>query len=177
MKQAFIQAALQILNITPQNNRTAEQYVKQYLTRCLEQKYEAVWYDLSFVLNVNVAEVKKFFLHQYLQPEQPRYEPAYTTPSMSWNSQTLSSVANWSLELNQPENVITVTKVEHGQKTSRKALLVRHPKFSQDEIAMVLELARNNRDLSASQQADLIQKQLQFRKQIRQFTQLLKLSK
>ncbi|CAL6017112.1 Hypothetical_protein [Hexamita inflata] len=63
-------------------------------------------------------------------------------------------------------------KVPDGEKKIDKQLAVKHHKFTQEEIMMIRQLCMNS-DLFEEAKLDMIQRQLEFRKQICQFTRLL----
>ncbi|CAL6030077.1 Hypothetical_protein [Hexamita inflata] len=161
---------LQVLRIPPQNSYTNLKIaVVATIKQIPYRKQEQIWYDLSFLLNMRVVDVQKYFELEYCQSIFQKQETLCNSFSTQWDS----SANNQELTQNTQ---IRVLKIPVGEKKNDKQLMVKHHKFSQEEIMMIRQLCLNS-DLPDEAKLDIIQQQLEFRNQISQFSRLLQQNK
>ncbi|CAL6017106.1 Hypothetical_protein [Hexamita inflata] len=166
MQDEFLQALRSTLNIPSlASYDNQKSIIVSAIKRLPYKQQEQVWYDLSFLLNMRVADVQRHFEREYCQTMFKYQDQLYESFSTQWDSSA-----------NNPEptqnSQIRVLKVPVGDKKIDKQLVVTHHKFTQEEIMMIRQLCMNS-DLSEEAKLDMIKRQLEFRKQICQFTRLL----
>ncbi|CAL6012178.1 Hypothetical_protein [Hexamita inflata] len=170
MRSQYLSAMFQVLSIPPQSSYTNLKIaVVSAIKQIPYRKQEQIWYDLSFLLNMRVVDVQKYFELEYCQTIFQKQETLCT----SFSTQQDSSANNQEPTQNTQ---IRVLKVPVGEKKNDKQLTVKHHKFTQEEIMMIRQLCLNS-DLPEEAKLDMIQQQLEFRNQISQFSRLLQQNK